>query len=40
MTLFKKIFRHERDASGKTLDRTVLILIVVGVCIWLYACHG
>jgi hypothetical protein len=40
MALFKKIFGHERDATGKTLDRTVIILSVVGVLIWLYASHG
>jgi hypothetical protein len=40
MTLFKKIFGHERDAAGKSLDRLVLGCIIVGVLIGLYACHG
>ncbi len=41
MTLFKKLFGHERDAAGKSLDRLVLfVVIVVGVLIWLYACRG
>jgi hypothetical protein len=39
MTLFKKVFGHERSASGKSLDRLVLTLIVVGMLVALYACH-
>jgi len=39
MSLFKKAFGHERSAPGKTLDRTVLVLIIVIAAIALYACH-
>jgi hypothetical protein len=39
MSLFKKIFGHERDPAGKSLDRLVLTLIIIGVLIGLYACH-
>jgi hypothetical protein len=39
MTLFKRIFGHERDAAGKSLDRLVLWCIIAGVVIWFYACH-
>ena len=31
MSLFKGIFGHERSESGKSLDRLVLTLIVIGV---------
>jgi hypothetical protein len=37
MSLFKRIFGHERDAAGKTLDRLVFGCIIVGVAIGLYA---
>jgi hypothetical protein len=37
MTIFKRIFGHERDAAGKTLDRLVLGCILVSVAIGLYA---
>jgi len=40
MTLFAKVFGHERDAAGKTLDRTVLIVILIVVAASFYACHG
>ena len=40
MTLFKKVFGHERSESGKTLDRLVLGLIIVGGLVILYACHS
>jgi hypothetical protein len=40
MSLFKRIFGHERDAAGKSLDRLVLTIIVAGVLIGLYACHA
>jgi hypothetical protein len=40
MTLFKKLFGHERSASGKTLDRTVLIVILIVTAVALYACYG
>jgi hypothetical protein len=33
MSLFKKLFGHERSESGKSLDRLVLALIVIGVAI-------
>jgi hypothetical protein len=38
MTLFKRIFGHERSASGKSLDRLVLTVILIGVAVGFYAC--
>lgn len=40
MTLFKRAFGQERSASGKSLDRLVLGLIIVGALVGLYACHN
>ena len=40
MGLFNRIFGHERSASGKSLDRLVLALILVGIAITFYACSG
>jgi hypothetical protein len=40
MALFKKIFGHERNEAGKSLDRLVLGCIIVGVLIGLYACYS
>jgi hypothetical protein len=39
MTLFKKIFGHERSESGKSLDRLVLGLIIIVGLVILYACN-
>jgi hypothetical protein len=35
--LFKRLFGHERDAAGKSLDRLVFGSIIVGVAVGLYA---
>jgi hypothetical protein len=40
MRLFKRVFGHERSESGKSLDRLVLALILIGVAIAVYTCHG
>ena len=40
MALFKKLFGHERNVAGKSLDRLVLSVIIIGLIIGLYACHG
>jgi hypothetical protein len=40
LTFFKKVFGHERDAAGKSLDRLVLTLIVIGTLFGLYSCYG
>ena len=40
MSLFKRIFGHERNAAGKSLDRLVLTVILVAVAVALYSCHG
>lgn len=40
MGLFKRTFGHERSASGKSLDRLVLTLILIGVAVCFYACSG
>jgi len=37
---FRKVFGQERDAAGKTLDRTVLIVILIVVAASFYVCHG
>jgi hypothetical protein len=39
MTLFKKIYGHERSESGKSLDRLVLTCIIFVVLVGLYACY-
>ncbi len=37
MSLFKKVYGHDRSASGKTLDMTVLVaLIVVAYLLYRY----
>ena len=36
MTLFKRVFGHDRDAAGKSLDRLVFGSIIVGVAIGFY----
>jgi hypothetical protein len=38
MSLFKRVFGHERDAAGKSLDRVVLGFIVLAILVTLYAC--
>jgi hypothetical protein len=40
VTLFKRVFGHERSASGQSLDRLMLLLIIVGVLVGFYACHN
>jgi hypothetical protein len=40
MGLFKRAFGHERSTSGKSLDRLVLTLILIGIAIGFYACSG
>jgi hypothetical protein len=40
MSLFKRIFGHERDAAGKSLDSLVFGLIIIGALMVLYACHN
>jgi len=40
VSLFKKIFGHDRDEAGKSLDRLVLTLILVGIAVGFYACSG
>jgi hypothetical protein len=40
MTLFKRVFGHERSASGKSLDRLVLTLILFAAAVGFYACFG
>lgn len=40
MSLFKDRFGHERSASGKSLDRLVLAIIVVCLAVGLYSCYG
>jgi hypothetical protein len=40
MKLFKRVFGHERSAAGKSLDRVVLALILAGVAVAVYSCHG
>jgi hypothetical protein len=40
VTLFKRMFGHERDAAGRSLDRLVLTLILIGVALAIYDCRG
>jgi hypothetical protein len=40
VSLFKRVFGHERDAAGKSLDRLVLTLILIAVAVAFYACRG
>jgi hypothetical protein len=39
MTLFKKLFGHERDQTDRNLDRLALTLILIGLLIGLYSCY-
>ena len=38
MSLFKRAFGHERSASGKSLDRLVLSLILIAVAVGFETC--
>jgi len=40
MTLFRKLFGHERDSAGMILDYLALGCVAVGVLIGLYACYS
>ena len=40
MSLFERLFGHERDAAGKSVDRLMLGWIIVAALGGLYMCHG